>query len=180
MNKRIFQMIQSLLCIAIVMFVAIITFVYRDSISSYASQGYWGLFLACVASTATILLPAPGILVVLQYAQLLNPLIVVLIGGLGTSLGELLGYLLGCKGNDILVIDSNNRILRLFNRNPAIGVFIFSFVPLPLFDIVGICAGVSRMNPIKFWLTCLAGKTLKMGAYVLAFIYFVQILGMTF
>ena len=166
MNKRIFQIIQSLLCIAVVMFVAIITFVYRDSISSYASQGYWGLFLACVASTATILLPAPGILVV--------------IGGLGTSLGELLGYLLGRKGNDILVIDSNNRILRLFNRNPAIGIFIFSFVPLPLFDIVGICAGVSRMNPIKFWLTCLAGKTLKMGAYVLAFIYFVQILGMTF
>ena len=131
--------------------------------------------MACVASTATILLPAPGILVVLQYAQLLNPLIVVLIGGLGTSFGELLGYLLGRKGNDILVIDSNNRILRLFNRNPAIGVFIFSFLPLPLFDIVGICAGVSRMNPIKFWLTCLAGKTLKMGAYVLAFIYFVQV-----
>lgn len=175
MNKRIFQTIQSLLCIAVVMVVAIITFLYRDSISLYASKGYWGLFLACVASTATILLPAPGILVVLQYAQLLNPLIVVIIGGMGTSIGELLGYLLGRKGNDILNIDSNNMVIRLFNRNPIIAVFIFSFLPLPLFDVVGICAGVSRMSPVKFWITCLFGKTLKMGAYVVAFLYITQL-----
>lgn len=180
MNKKIFQTVQSILCIAVVIVVAIVTFLYRDSISLYASKGYWGLFLACVASTATILLPAPGIVVVLQYARILDPIVVVLIGGIGTSIGESLGYLLGRKGNDIFNIDSNNMIIRLFNRNPMAAVFIFSVLPLPLFDVVGICAGVSRMSPVKFWLTCFAGKTVKMGAYVVAFLHITKLQGVVF
>ena len=48
-------------------------------------------------------------------------------------------------------------------------VFLFSLIPFPVFDVVGIGAGMTKMNPISFWLSCLIGKIIKMGIYVTIF-----------
>ena len=45
-------------------------------------------------------------------------------------------------------------------------MLIFSALPLPLFDVVGMMAGAIRLNKFKFYLICLAGKLFKMLMFV--------------
>ncbi len=163
--------IVTIIGITIVLAVIVFAFLFRQRIEEYAMTGYVGVFIACLAATSTILLPAPGIFVVIQYSQLLNPIWVVIIGGLGTSLGEMIGYLLGRLGQAVIGVDENNRILRWFNKNVYLSVFLFSLLPLPLFDIVGIAAGINKINPVFFWVCCFLGKVIKMGLYVGLFAY---------
>lgn len=168
-SKNTNGMLRSLLCIAVVLLVILFAFRYRKEIEDFAITGYLGVFVACIAATATVLLPAPGLIVVIQYSRFLNPFIVVLIGGLGTSIGEMLGYLLGRSGNDIAEINTTGKYFDWFVRHSASAVILFSLIPFPIFDIVGIAAGMTKMNPIKFWLFCFIGKVIKMGFFVIAF-----------
>lgn len=169
MKKEKTKKLISIICLLVVASTIAVSFVFRSKIEEFASASYVGVFIACFASTATILLPAPGILVVLRYAQLLNPVVVVLLGGIGTAAGEMIGYLMGRSGNEIVGIDPQKKLFLLFNKAPELLTFAFAFVPLPFFDLVGITAGVVKMNPIKFFQFCALGKILKMTFYVVIF-----------
>lgn len=142
------QIMQSVCCLSIVVLVMAAAFFYKEEIEGLAATGYLGVFIACFAATSTILLPAPGILVVIQYAQILNPLLVVLIGSVGTALGEMSGYVLGRSGNAIIQVDTTGKNFFLFRKHPKTMVFLFSLIPFPVFDVVGIGAGMTKMNPI--------------------------------
>ena len=164
---------KKILCIIgilFVVFVILMAFFYRKKIEQYAMTGYFGVFVACFVATSTILLPAPGIFVVIQYAQILNPVYVVILGGLGTSLGEMIGYMLGRLGKEVVDINPDNIVFRWFNKKPLLTVFLFSLIPFPVFDIVGITAGMNKTNPVLFWISCFLGKTIKMGIYVFMYI----------
>lgn len=165
-NKAL-RTIFNVFAIAIVIGVILVAFLFKDFIEKYALTGYFGVFVACFISTATILLPAPSIFIVIQYAQFLNPVLVLLIGGLGTSLGELLGYVLGRSSNNLLNINTEKRLFRWFKKKPELMVFVFALIPAPVFDVVGIMAGMIKMNPIRFWIPCFLGKALKFGFYFL-------------
>lgn len=166
-NKKILKIILNSFAIAFVIGVILVAFFFREFIENYALTGYFGVFVSCIVSTATILLPAPSIFVVIQYAQFLNPVLVLTIGGLGTSLGELLGYVLGRSSNNLLQINTGKRLFKWFKKKPELMVFLFALIPAPVFDIVGIMAGMIKMNPIRFWIPCFLGKVLKFGFYFL-------------
>lgn len=170
------KIVQSILCLLIVLAVIICAFIFKEQIEAYAATGYLGVFVACFAATATILLPAPGILVVIQYAQFLNPILVILLGSLGTALGELIGYLLGLNGNELVKINTEKKFFSWLTRKPIFAVFVFSLIPLPIFDIVGICAGMAKVNPLKFTAACFGGKLIKMIGYVLLVDYAKEII----
>lgn len=161
------EKVLNILGLVIVFVVILFAFFYKQQIEKYAMGGYFGVLVSCFASTATILLPAPGIFVVIQYAQLLNPVLVVILGGIGTASGELIGYILGRAGKNITNINSDNKILRIFEKHPYVAVFIFSVLPLPLFDVIGVVSGMSKVNVCKFWVVCLLGKIIKMSIYIL-------------
>lgn len=170
------KVVQSILSLFVVLAVIICAFVFKEQIEKYAATGYLGVFLACFAATATIFLPAPGILVVIQYAQFLNPILVILLGSLGTALGELIGYILGRNGNELAKINTEKKFFSWLTRKPILAVFLFSIIPLPVFDIVGICAGMAKVNPLKFGIACFLGKLLKMTGYVLLVNYAKEII----
>lgn len=173
MQKEKRGIVFDIICIVFIAFIILCSFFFKSQIEQYATTGYFGLFLACFASTATILLPAPGILVVLRYAMFLNPILVVLLGGLGTALGELLGYCLGRSGQRIININVDNKFLVFVKKRNVLAIFLFSLLPLPFFDIVGISSGINRINPILFFVLCFLGKTVKLGLYVIAFKYLI-------
>lgn len=168
------QLIQSVCCLAVVVAVMVVSYLYREQIEAFSATGYWGVFVSCIAATSTILLPAPGILVVVRYASLLNPLLVVLLGGIGTAIGELVGYILGRSGNTIAKIDTTARVFRMIHKRPKLMIFLFSLIPFPVFDIVGICAGMAKVHPVSFLLSCSLGKIIKMGTYVVLCAFFAE------
>ncbi|OGO01252.1 MAG: hypothetical protein A2Y59_01815 [Chloroflexi bacterium RBG_13_52_14] len=137
-------------------------FLLRDHIQELASLGYLGAFVATLASSATIIVPIPGIAVVFVLGDIWNPLVIGLVSGLGSGLGELTGYAAGYGGQDLF---QRNRLYSRIEcwvaRRAAIFIFIFAFVPNPIFDLVGLAAGVLRYPLTKFLFFCLLGKTAR-------------------
>jgi len=137
-------------------------FFLRDHIQGLASLGYLGAFLATLASSATILVPIPGIALVFVLGNIWNPLAIGLVSGLGSGLGELTGYAAGYSGRELFQGNRlYSRIADWMERRAAVLIFVFAFVPNPVFDIVGFAAGALRYPVSKFLFFCLLGKTAR-------------------
>lgn len=154
------------LSVLILVVFSIAAFAMNGFVKEHAPASYFGVFLVCFIANSTVLLPAPSILVVLQYSMILNPIAVAICGALGASLGEMVGFMTGAHGRHFISGKLINKVEDHFPNHPYIFVLVFSALPLPLFDVVGMMAGAIRLDKLKFCLTCLAGKLFKMLMFV--------------
>jgi membrane protein DedA with SNARE-associated domain len=63
--------------------------------------GYAATFTIQVMSSASIIVPVPGLLVLMMMAQELDPLMLAGSGAAGAALGNLTGYWVGAQGREI-------------------------------------------------------------------------------
>lgn len=162
--------LRALIVVAAMIFFTFVVAAYRDVLANFSSLGYFGIFLGCLAANSTLFLPAPSSSIVFTAGALYNPFLVGIIGGLGATLGEVFGYLAGWTGRTTFKSEDiqHERFKGYVNAYGAGAIFFFAFLPLPLFDLVGVAAGISRMEFPKFMLSCAAGKLLKMLIYSFA------------
>ncbi len=146
------------------------TFFYFDvDITRLQTYGYIGVFAISVIGAASILLPTPSVAAILGGGTVLNPLLglppfllVGLVGGFGEALGEFTGYALGYGGSPAVRERSFYQTLeRWMIRHGMLTMFVFSAIPNPVFDVVGVAAGAVRMPLWRFFFSVLAGKILK-------------------
>jgi len=78
--------------------ITVVFFLYRDQLAEFKELGYLGAFLISLLSTATIVSPMPGLLLLMPLGTALNPFLVGLIGAAGGTVGEITGYILGYSG----------------------------------------------------------------------------------
>jgi len=141
----------------------------RDKMKDFEAMGYAGAFLAMLGSNATLVLPAPGLVIVFALGSSLNPLGVGLFGAVGATLGELTGYMTGYSG--LAAIDQTRaarRIQSWMNRNGILTIFLLSIIPNPFFDIAGILAGAGRIPVWKFEVVAFCGKLIQSVGIALA------------
>ncbi len=122
-------------------------------------MGYPGVFLSSFLSSATVVVPAPGMAVTMAMGGVLNPFLVGLLASLGDTLGETTGYLAGAGGQ--VVIPDNERyrqIQGLMSRYGPVVLFLLALVPNPFFDLAGISAGALRYPLLRFFLWTWVGK----------------------
>jgi membrane protein YqaA with SNARE-associated domain len=125
-------------------------------------QGLLALFLINVVSSATLILPLPGLALTPLAATVADPLLVGLIAGTGQTIGELTGYLTGYSGRKALGIDARTqRLTNLMRRWGAPILFVLALIPNPFFDVAGIIAGATRMPLRLYLLAAGSGKILK-------------------
>lgn len=122
------------------------------------SLGYLGIFLAELIANSSILLPVPAYLVTIVAGAALNPFLVAFSAGLGASIGELTGYLVGAGGRKLLIKKLElGRVKNLYRKYGLWTIYIFAAFPLP-FDIIGMLCGVLKINLKVFFLLTFAGK----------------------
>ncbi|MEX2143493.1 MAG: VTT domain-containing protein [Anaerolineales bacterium] len=135
----------------------------QDQIEALQGYGYPGIFLLSLAANATIIVPAPAILVVFALGAHLSPLWLGLAAGSGAALGELSGYLAGFSGQAIIEDKPiYQRLAAWMQRFGSITIFVLALVPNPIFDLAGIAAGAARMPVWRFLVSCWLGKVLRM------------------
>jgi membrane protein YqaA with SNARE-associated domain len=146
------------------------TFFYFDvDITRLQTYGYIGVFAISLIGAASIVLPTPSVAAILGGGTVLNPLLglppfllVGLVAGFGEALGEFTGYALGFGGGPAVRERAFYQTLeRWMIRHGMLTMFIFSAIPNPVFDVVGVAAGAVRMPLWRFFFSVLAGKILK-------------------
>ena len=165
MNKNLRKILEIILVVLIVG-LSITIFLLRDKIQNVGEVGYLGLFFLCFLANATVLLPAPSLMIAASCALIMNPWLVALCASLGSTLGEFVGYAFGTVTKDLSPKFENFlEKLTAKIRNQTVLVFILAMLPLPFFDVVGIYSGGTRLNLVKFFVACFLGKFIKMLVY---------------
>jgi uncharacterized membrane protein YdjX (TVP38/TMEM64 family) len=128
--------------------------------------GYPGVFVVSMIWNSTVLVPIPSFPIYFALGAIFHPALVGLAGGSGAAVGELTAYMAGRSGRVILQprrLKIYTRVENWLKKWGIIIIFGFNLVPFFPFDLVGIAAGATRFPLWKFYLACLAGRTLSYG-----------------
>jgi uncharacterized membrane protein YdjX (TVP38/TMEM64 family) len=162
LKKWVATLVSLLLVIAII---AAVLYLYRqkpDIVDELKVYGYLGAFLILLISSATIVVPVPGLIIVFALGALLNPFLLGLVSGVGGTIGEMTGYLLGYSGRAAIKnISLYNRMEKWMRRWGGVTIFVLAVIPNPVFDVAGAVAGALRFPVWKFCVYGGAGRIIK-------------------
>lgn len=133
-------------------------------VQQFGRWGYVGAFIISLVASATIVLPAPGLALIIAMGGALDPIILGIVAGVGSAFGELSGYIAGATGSMLIPEQQRHHFDRLHRLTDKYGgwlLFALSAIPFPLFDLAGMVAGVLRMNVPIFLLAVAVGKSIK-------------------
>lgn len=140
-------------------------FYFREELDGLKQYGYIGGFLISLISSSTVVIPVPGLALIIALSSLVAyPWLLGLAVGAGSTLGEFVGYLVGTVGRLSLQKNPSSTYIRLegwMQRRGWLVILAFAAIPFTPFDFVGIIAGALRYTWWKFLLFCLAGKIVK-------------------
>lgn len=159
------------LALLLILALSVWIYLHREAVIALGSLGYLGVFLVTLLSNATVIFPAPSLVLPFAMGAVLSPWLVALVAALGAALGELTGYLAGYTGQAIVEDKATFARLRRWmqqERSAALVIFLLAFLPLPLMDLAGIAAGALRMPLLRFLFWCFLGKLLKLTLVALA------------
>src|SRR3990167_7066399 len=146
---------------------------FKDELRNLSSYGLVGIFFINLVSSASIFLPAPGILSVVVGAQIYDPMSVAIVSSVGATLGETVSFMLGHSSKHIFKHKKKSILFFLskftFKKWGVLIIFLTSLIPNPLIDGVGILAGVSSYSLKKFMFLVFLGKLLR--NIVIVYIY---------
>ncbi|MFW9843731.1 MAG: VTT domain-containing protein [Candidatus Thorarchaeota archaeon] len=134
--------------------------------------GYFGAFLVAFLGNATFLIPIPYMIITFILGGLVNtsgqflfdPLAVGLIAGLGATIGEMTGYLLGYGGSRFIEEKQRNAFSKFIEERPRVTPFIVWFLaisPLPD-DFVILPLGAAKYPWWKVAIPQFIGKSMFM------------------
>jgi membrane protein YqaA with SNARE-associated domain len=177
------QLIWGALAVGAILLVSLWLALHPEWVLRLGRWGYLGAFLISLVASATIILPAPGIAVVIAMGTALDPVLLGIVAGLGSAIGELSGYVAGASGRALIPEERRGQVEQLrglTSRYGALVLAVLAAIPFPLFDFAGIVAGMLRMRVISFLVAVAIGKSIKYIILILAGagpIYLLQRLG---
>ncbi len=158
-----------ILAFLFVVVLSLVIILYGDRLAGLGAYGYPGLFLLNLLASATLILPAPGIALAFAAGAALNPFLVGLAVGSGSTLGELTGYIAGASGRGIVTNDPRYPAMQTAMARYGLWIIILlSLVPNPIFDVAGIVAGATRIPVWQFLAAAWIGKVAKATLIALA------------
>jgi len=131
---------------------------------------YLGVFLISLLGATSIFVPIPSTVVIFVLGAvnvsgnwLFDPLLLGLFAGLGASIGEFSGYLIGFGGRRVIGEKYKKKmdiLMRLFKRFGPVIIFVFALTPLSD-DLLFIPLGVMRYSVVAAFVPAFLGKFLS-------------------
>lgn len=148
--------------ISISIIISALIFYYKDNLAKLTGFGYLGIFLVNLLGSATIVIPTPALIATFVGGSIYNPVLVGLVSGLGTTIGELTGYLAGVGTSIIFEEDKRfKNVIKWMKINGFVTIFILALIPNPVFDLSGIVSGATGYPIKRFLLATFLGKTIR-------------------
>ncbi|MDP3987867.1 MAG: VTT domain-containing protein [Candidatus Levybacteria bacterium] len=168
-NQKIIAILTAILSLAL----TIAFFVFKDYLKDASALGLLGIFLINAVSSATLFIASPAFLTVIAGGSIYPPILVALVASFGSASGDMLGFVLGSTGRKIIDHKLQKHLLfrtfeALFKRHGTWLLFLFALIPNPIFDSLGIFAGVLGYSWKKFFIIVFVGRFFRF----LVFAYF--------
>ena len=134
-----------------------------DWMKNFALQyGYFGIFLISLLGAMSIFVPIPYTVVIFTLGglKIFDPLWIAVAAGIGSTIGEFSGYLIGFGGRKVIGEKYKKKmdfLMKLFKRFGPIAIFVFALTPLPD-DLLFIPLGVMRYSVLRAFIPALLGK----------------------
>jgi membrane protein YqaA with SNARE-associated domain len=133
--------------------------------------GYPGAFLVSLIGNVTVLFPFPYIAVIFLLGGakagpagpfFFDPWLLGIIGGLGATIGEMTGYLLGRGGSRYVKSDQSSGFLRFVQKHPRATPLVLWFLAVTPFpdDVVVIPLGIAKYSWRNVLIPQFIGKTM--------------------
>ena len=126
--------------------------------------GYLGAFLISIVGNFTVFLPVPYALTIYAFGATLNPLLLGIVCGLGSTVGEFSAYLVGWGGRRVIEGRYGRRLESaklLVQRYGMLVIFLFCALPLPT-DLILIPLGMLKYDLRKAMVAAFLGKTVML------------------
>ncbi|HUV35140.1 MAG TPA: VTT domain-containing protein [Candidatus Desulfaltia sp.] len=139
----------------------------NQTVSAY---GYAGAFVISIFGNFTVFFPVPYVLTIYAFGATLNPVILGLVCGAGSTLGEFSAYLIGRGGRRVINERYGERLETaklLVQRYGMAIIFLFAVLPLPD-DLILIPLGMLRYSLKKAMTAMFVGKTIMCTAVAYA------------
>jgi len=143
----------------------ILVFATKDFLVSHAELGYMSAFVGSLLSAATGLvgIPFPAMILVYSLGSKLNPVLLGVIAGTGSAVGEMPGYLTGFGMRPMVTQWKLYKYIKAWMDNRGLlVVFWAAAIPNPIFDLASIAAGVARLPASQVFVTILLGRIVRM------------------
>ena len=127
-----------------------------------SQYGYLGAFAISIFGNFTIFFPVPFTITIYVFGATLNPLLLGLVCGVGSTIGEFSAYLIGLGGRKVLDERYGDRLESaklLVQRYGMAAIFLFALLPLPD-DLILVPMGMLRYDLVKAMAAMFVGKTL--------------------
>ena len=141
---------------------------------------YLAVFIVSFISTSSIIIPivpfGSPFTIITAVSLGLNPFLVAIMGGTGSALGELFGYLVGMGGSAAIEKFEKKtpkflkKLERFYSNIGFWTILVFSFVPFP-FDIIGVLSGASKYDMKKFLIAVTIGRIIRSMLIAYGIIY---------
>lgn len=161
----------ALFVLLISIFLSASFFIFKNFFRHAMSLGLIGLFLINFASNATFFMPTPALIGVVSAGNLYPPLLVAIASSLGATAGDTINFLFGLSGRHLInhKLAKNKWFIFLekkFKKHGNWLLFLFAFVPNPIFDIAGLIAGIFKFSLFRFFILVFVGRFIRY--YILA------------
>jgi membrane protein YqaA with SNARE-associated domain len=137
---------------------------YWQEFVQFSKYGYFGVFIVSFLAGVTVLVPVPSVFIVFTLGAVLNPVLVGLIAGAGEATGSMGVYLTGLSSARAFHALDHNVMAKFrawIKTRGALSVFAMSAIFNPLFYPFTAIAGMMHFGWWRFFILCLAGKSLK-------------------
>jgi membrane protein YqaA with SNARE-associated domain len=130
------------------------------------AYGYGGVFLITLLGAATLFIPGPTMIATFAVGAFLNPILVALVAGVGSALGESTGYAAGFASRALISARDEKgawyqRIFGWMGTHPFLTIFLLDAIPNFVGDIAGLVAGRIKYSYLKFLAASFLGKTIR-------------------
>jgi membrane protein DedA with SNARE-associated domain len=125
------------------------------------AYGYLGAFIVCIIGNVSIILPVPFALVVYAFGSTLNPLLLGIVAGIGSTIGEMSSYIVGRGGRRVIESRYGGRldtVKKLVEKHGMLVIFLVALLPVPD-DLLLIPLGMMKYPVKKLLFAMLLGKT---------------------
>jgi membrane protein YqaA with SNARE-associated domain len=130
----------------------------------FIALGLLGIFIFNLIDAATII-PAPAIISVGLGGYIYNPFAVAFIAAAGSTLGEVIAYLLGYSTDKAFNLKRfkvlYKKLKYYLTKYGVYVIFLLAFIPNPFFGILGIYAGVAQYPLRKFFLIIFIARLIR-------------------